>query len=369
MTSQQISYLVVGGCGFLGHHIVSQLLDTHTAQVFVLDLRTDRNRLSGAQYYNADLTSEKEVLDVLRKVKPAVVMHTASPLAINDNRPLFDRVNVGGTKNLLDCCASAGGVKAFVFTSSSSVVHDSVSDLYSADESFPVLEYPTQRSYYSHTKGVAERIALAANGKSGMLTVSIRPAGIFGEGDNQFLPGLLEAYHTGKTTVQLGDNKNKFDTTYVGNVAHAHLLAARALLQTQTMATKPLDNEKIDGEAFFVTNDSPMPFWDFARTVWREAGWKGKAEEAWVMPKNVGLVIATVLEWIYWVIFFGMRQPLFKRASVQQSCINRTFNINKAKRRLGYMPLLSVRDGIKKGVKWFETKRLEEQRAEAKKSK
>ncbi|KAI4147387.1 MAG: hypothetical protein LQ340_005579 [Diploschistes diacapsis] len=370
MASPQIAYLVVGGCGFLGHHIVSQLLDTHTAQVSVLDLRSDRNRLPGVRYHNADLASANEVLNVLQEVQPAVIIHTASPLAVNDNRPLFEKVNIQGTRTLLDCAIKVGTVKAFVFTSSSSVVHDSISDLNFADESYPVLRYPQQRSYYSHTKGIAEEIVLAANRKDGgMLTVSIRPAGIFGEGDNQFLPALLEAYHTGKTNVQLGSNRNRFDTTYVGNVAHAHLLAARALLQTHAMGVQPLDHEKIDGEAFFVTNDEPMFFWDFARTVWREAGWKGKAEDAWVMPKNVGLVIATLLEWIYWIIFFGAKQPLFKRSSVQFSCINRTFNIDKAKRRLGYMPLLATKDGIKRGVKWFDAQQRDKERLGEKKTK
>ncbi|MCJ1331954.1 erg26, C-3 sterol dehydrogenase [Thelotrema lepadinum] len=368
MASPQISYLIIGGCGFLGHHIVSQLLDTHTAQVSVLDLRTDRNRFPGVQYYNADLTSRKEVTDVLEKAKPTVLIHTASPLAIGDNRPLFDKVNVTGTENLLACAAQSGTVKAFVFTSSSSIIHDGVSDIIYADESYPILNYPEQHSYYSHTKGVAEKLVLAANRKSSnMLTVAIRPAGIFGEGDAQLMPGLLEAYYTGKTNIQLGKNQNQWDATYVGNVAHAHLLAARALLQTQTIVVQPLDHEKIDGEAFIVTNDEPMPFWTFARTIWKAAGWKGSASDAWVMPTTLALIIATMLEWIYWVVFFGKRQSLFRTLTVRQSTITRTFNISKAKRRLGYMPLLSVHEGVKRGVKWFEVQERGRAKLEEKK--
>ena len=369
MATEKISYLIIGGCGFLGFHIVSQLLDTHSAHIAVLDLRTDLNRQPGVRYFNGDITAQKDVSKVLDEFKPAVIIHTASPAALGDNRALFDKVNIGGTRNLVECCAQSDSVKAFVYTSSSSVVFDMVSDVYYADESFPVLEWPKQRSYYSHTKGVAEGIALAANGKNSMLTVALRPAGIFGERDPLFIPGLLNTYYTGKTKVQLGNNKSKWDATYVGNVAHAHLLAARALLQTQTMDTKPLSHEKIDGEAFFVTNDEPMPFWDIARSVWREAGWKGKAEDAWVMPQTVALVLATIVEWVYWILFFGSKEPVFKRAAVQQTCINRTFNISKAKRRLGYMPLVGMQEAIKKTVSDFEARKHEKEKAETKKSK
>ena len=355
MASNLVSYLVIGGCGFLGHHIVSQLLETHTVQVSVLDLRTNRNRFPGVQYFDADITSSSETLSILQKVKPQVIIHTASPAAITYNKPLFDRVNVQGTKNLLQCAGEIGTVKAFVFTSSASVIHDSVSDLVYADESYPVLRIPEQREYYSFTKGIADDMVLAANRKHGnMLTCAIRPAGIFGEGDVQFLPPVLNAYYTGKNNWQLGDNKNYFDTTYVGNAAHAHLLAAKALLQTHAMPIQPLDHERVDGEPFFVTNDEPLLFWDFARMIWRAAGWKGSAKDAWIIPKGPGLILATLIEWIFWILFFGQREPQFKKKAVQYSCMNRTYNIDKAKKRLGYKPMVSVSDGVARGVKWIE---------------
>ena len=365
MTSNLTSYLVIGGCGFLGHHIVSQLLETHTVRVSVLDLRTDRNRFPKVQYFDADLTSSSDVSSVLQKVKPQVIIHTASPTAITSNKPLFERVNVQGTKNLLQCAGDIGTVKAFVFTSSASVIHDSVSDLVDADESYPVLRIPVQREFYSHTKGIADDLVLTANRKNGsMLTCALRPAGIFGEGDVQMLPGLLNAYYTGKNNWQLGDNKNYFDTTYVGNVAHAHLLAAKALLQTHAMPIQPLDHERVDGEAFFITNDSPQPFWDFARMVWRAAGWKGSPRDAWIIPKGLGLVIATLIEWIFWIIFFGQRVPQFRKQAVQYSCMYRTYNINKAKKRLGYKPIMSVSEGVARGVKWYEEEQKKKSLAE-----
>ncbi|MCJ1447642.1 MAG: erg26, C-3 sterol dehydrogenase [Stictis urceolatum] len=345
--------LVIGGCGFLGHHIVQQLLDSGSSSISVLDLRTTRNRLSGVTYYNGDITSSDDVTTVLEKVKPAAIIHTASPVASAGNPDsLYDLVNVKGTQNLVTCAGAAGCVKAFVYTSSASIIHDTVSDQFDADESWPVLKTPVQKDYYAHTKGIADQFVLASNKKYGdMLTACLRPAGIFGEGDVQLIPGTLQVLKEGKTGFQLGDNTNRFDFTYVGNVSYAHLLAANALLQTHGMETKPLDYERVDGEAFFVTNDQPVPFWDMMRAVWSAGGWKGG--KPWVIGKEWGLLLASLLEWVVWIASFGKKEPTLTRRKVKYSCMNRTYNIEKVKYRLSYTPLVSLEEGVRRGVEWF----------------
>ena len=354
MAADQITYLVVGGCGFLGHHIVSQLCENHTGTVAVFDLRTDRNRLPGATYYEGDITSASDVDSVLGKVKPQVLIHTVSPLAMQHNKPLFDKVNIHGTENLIERAGKSGFVKAFVFTSSASVVHDGIHDLVNVDETTPVLYWPEQTEYYSHTKAVAESRVLEANRRYGdMLTCAIRPSGIYGEGDVQALPGFLKVLEEGKHNWQIGSNENQFDWTYVGNVAHAHILAARALLHTHTMSITPLNHEKVDGEAFFVTNDETAGFWDFPRQIWKTAGWNGSAEDAWVIPRGAGIVIALLLEWIYWIVFFGTKESIFTVQRVRFTTMYRSFDISKAKQRLGYMPIVSQKEGIDRGVKAY----------------
>ena len=346
--------LVIGGCGFLGHHIVKQLLESHSAQVSVLDLRTDRNRFPEASYYDADITSDTAVTRILEEVKPTTIIHTASPALMADdgrNKPIYKKVNIDGTRNLIELAGKAGCVKAFVYTSSASVVYDSVSDLCNADERWAVLVSPQQREYYSETKGVAEGIVLAANRKYGdMLTVAIRPAGIFGEGDVQTIPSMLTAYEKGQTKFQLGQNNNLFDFTYVGNVAHAHILATNALLHTHTLPTQPLDHERVDGEAFFITNDSPLYFWDFARMVWSTAGDPTQPSQVWVIDKDIGLVIASLIEWIFWLLG---RKPNLTRKAVNYSSMTRYYNIDKAKRILGYKPLVEMEEAIVRTVKSF----------------
>ena len=355
------SALVIGGCGFLGHHIVRRLIeDLPAVKISVLDLRTSQNRFPNVDYHNADITSPSDVSSVLETVRPQVLFHTASPTAIRVNKAIFDKVNVTGTKNLLACAAQSGHVKAFVFTSSSSIVHDTVSDLVDADETSPILDIPPQRSYYSWTKGIAEKAVLAANRKDGMLTIAVRPCGLIGEGDVQAMPTMLNMYLTGKHFWQLGDNTNSWDMTYVGNSAHAHVLAAQALWQTYGMSIRPLDHERVDGEAFIITNDEPLPFWTFVHKIWRAAGWTGTPNDAWVIQRTPGLIIATLVEWLVFIFTLGFKEAQFKKQAVQYSTMRRTFNIDKAKKRLGYKPIVSLDEGIARGVRWLLEQREEE---------
>ena len=351
------SVLVVGGCGFLGYHIVSQLLENHSAQVSVLDLRTTKNRLPSVNYYDGDITSEADVRLTLEKTKPTIIIHTASPPGADNTtkalRALYKKVNIDGTRNLVERAGEAGCVKAFIYTSSASIIHDTVSDLINADERWPILRAPKQREYYSETKGIAECIVLAANRQYGnMLTVALRPATIFGEGDTAITPNMLKAYEKGQTKFQLGSNENLFDFTYVGNVTHAHILAAVALMNTHALKTQPLDHEKVDGEAFFITNDEPMYFWDFARTVWSAAGDKTQPSQVWVIGKAFGMVIVWLTEWLFWLA--GGRVPNLTRKKVIYSSLTRYYNIDKAKNVLGYEPQVRLDEGVQRTVKWFK---------------
>jgi sterol-4alpha-carboxylate 3-dehydrogenase (decarboxylating) len=85
-------------------------------------------------------------------------------------------VNVDGTKAII-AAAVATGVRKLVYTSSAGVVFNG-GDLVNIDERLPPPEVPLDS--YNDSKAKAEALVLAANGKGGLLTVALRPAGIFG---------------------------------------------------------------------------------------------------------------------------------------------------------------------------------------------
>lgn len=147
--------VVIGGNGALGYHIINQALESWTTSfVASIDLRCERNRNEAAHYRECDITNVDALASTLEDLKPDVVIHTASPVASDHtvNKDLYYRVNVDGTRSVVEGCQKAG-VKALVFTSSASVISDGAGgDLLNADERWPVMRGELQHEYYSETK-------------------------------------------------------------------------------------------------------------------------------------------------------------------------------------------------------------------------
>ena len=103
---------------------------------------------------------------------------------------------------------------------------------------------------------------------------------------------------------------------------------------------------RVDGQVFFITNGEPTYFWDFMRAIWREVG-DPLDRSPIVLPRKVGLLLATLSEGFGWLIG---KEPAFTRFRVTFSCTTRWHNIEKARRVLGYEPEVGVLDGVKKMV-------------------
>ena len=354
--------LVVGGCGYLGSNLVRRLLDTKDAtSITVIDLRTDKLRYPDVTYLEVDICDSEKVLTSLNQIRPSVVFHTASPPPFGFDLKFYEKVNVGGTKNLLRA-AKAVGTKAFVYTSSASVVHDGTSDLINADDSTPVVLLPAQRSTYSHSKAVAEKAVLDANRQAGnMLTCCIRLSGMFGENDPSSTKPMVDAAAAGKFRYQMGDGTNLFDRTYVGNVVQAHVLAAHSLTAAYLDPISKIPaGQRVDGEAFLITNDEPVRFWDFARALGAAAGYPTPAEKVRVIPKWLGFVIVILMEWMAWIMSGGKQDSTPISAGMRYGMINRTYNIKKAKQRLKYKPIVDMAEGIRRAGDSFKKNEKDE---------
>jgi len=146
------SVLVTGGTGFLGSYVCQQLLERGAAtKLSAVDLRPAAEPKNGVEYHFGDITDESAMRDIFEKARPSVVIHTASP-HFNINMPeVMYKVNVEGTKTLLKV-AQETGVRAFVYTSSASVISNTLSDLVNADETYPYVMGEEQPEYYTTTK-------------------------------------------------------------------------------------------------------------------------------------------------------------------------------------------------------------------------
>ncbi|CCF58928.1 hypothetical protein KAFR_0F03320 [Kazachstania africana CBS 2517] len=341
------SVLIIGGAGFLGLHLIQKFYDIEPRpKICVFDVRPLPDRLSkqfnfkpeDIECYEGDLTSPEDVEEALKISGANVVVHAASPMhgAASD---IYQKVNVQGTRNVIDICKKMN-IDALVYTSSAGVIFNG-EDLHNADETWPIPEVPMDA--YNETKAIAEDMVLKANDPAnGFLTISLRPAGIFGPGDRQLVPGLRTVAKLGQSKFQIGDNNNLFDWTYAGNVADAHVLAAQKLLDPESVS-------KVSGEAFFITNDTPTYFWALARTVWKA---DGHIEKHTIVLKRPLAIFAGYLSEFFSKLLG--KEPGLTPFRVKIVCAYRYHNISKAKKLLGYEPQVQIEEGIRRTLAWMD---------------
>lgn len=346
-------FLVTGGSGFLGRHLVDRIVSNYPeSEIVVFDLRPyehhDPATASSITPIAGNITQLGDVIKACREVDTVFHLVTANPLD-NRNELLMWRVNVEGTKNIIEACKQ-NNVQKLVYVSSASVVFNG-SHVLNGDETIP---YPSRYiDYYSKTKGEAEKLVLAAN-RNTMLTCALRPSAIFGERDPVFLPRLIEAGQAGKTKYMIGNGKTKWEFTYVGNIAAACTQAADALKEGSPVA----------GSAYFITNDETTLFWGQCGVF---LGALGLPKPSVSIPYIVCFVLAVILELVLLLIspiYNPKKPPTLSRQRVQLLTTHRELSCAKAKRDFGYKPIVSMEEATRRTVEYFKPLALPPETAE-----
>jgi UDP-glucose 4-epimerase len=149
-----MKYIVTGGAGFIGSHLVDTLLDKGEEVHVVDDLSTGRQEnLDPAAFFHKIDICDQGLDKLIGSIQPEVVFHLAAQVSVprSVENPYEDtRVNVLGTVNLLEACVQAG-VKRVIFSSSAAV--------YGMPQYLPVDEKhpPLTVSPYGTSKAAAER--------------------------------------------------------------------------------------------------------------------------------------------------------------------------------------------------------------------
>ncbi|KAI9794846.1 MAG: hypothetical protein M1816_002974 [Peltula sp. TS41687] len=330
------SVVVTGGAGFVGTATVQALFAKHPGcRIIVLDLRIPSpvDRLPDIEYYEVDVTSASAVSAIMQELRPEVVIHTAGvvpPVPQRYSRKQEARVfriNVEGTRNVL-AASRESGVKAFVLTSSCTVVVDALEyELPNVDETLPTFRHSL---VYGESKAEAERIVLAASDDM-LPTCAIRPSILFGPGDPICIPTIHSCIAKCETPFVIGSGTNLCDFTYVDNIADAHILAAENLMSSKTAA----------GEAFFISGGEPLPFRAFCEAVWAEFGHVPPFVVR--IPESVAWCAGVAAECISWLT--GTSVAL-SRGSVYDAFRTRYASILKARRILGYTPRIGMVEGL-----------------------
>ncbi|XP_045676462.1 sterol-4-alpha-carboxylate 3-dehydrogenase, decarboxylating isoform X3 [Phyllostomus hastatus] len=282
---------VIGGSGFLGQHMVEQLLARgYTVNVFDMRQGFDNPQV---QFFLGDLCSQQDLYPAVKGV--STVFHCASPPPSSNNKEVFYRVNYIGTKNVIETCKEAG----------------------------------------------VQEVLGANDPERNFLTTAIRPHGIFGPRDPQLVPILIEAARKGKMKFMIGNGENLVDFTFVENVVHGHILAAEHLSQDTALG----------GKAFHITNDEPIPFWTFLSRILTGLNYEAPKYH---IPYWVAYCLAILLSLLVMVASPVIQlQPTFTPMRVALAGTFHYYSCEKAKKVLGYQPLVTMDDAVERTVQSF----------------
>jgi len=227
-----LHYLVTGGAGFIGSHLVRRLV-AEAAVVRVVDnlstgqlarLEDVRNSI---EFIKGDLSDERISNEVVKGVDcvfhqaaiPSVQRSVRDPVATN-------RANVTGTLNLLESCRRSA-VRRLVYAASSSAYGDT--EVLPKSETMPA----NPLSPYALQKFVGERYCKVYYDLYGLETVSLRYFNVFGPSQDPrslysaVIPKFIGALLAMEPINVYGDGEQSRDFTYVDNVVEANLLAMR----------------------------------------------------------------------------------------------------------------------------------------------
>uniref|UniRef100_UPI001292E236 3 beta-hydroxysteroid dehydrogenase type 7 n=1 Tax=Lonchura striata TaxID=40157 RepID=UPI001292E236 len=312
---QGLVLVLTGGAGFLGSHLVQVLLEAapELRELRILDLEPD----------------------------PATVPERHREPQNAQNIPKNQPQNAPDSPQ-------KSGVPVLIYTSSMEVVGPNTrgDPFVRGDEETP---YPTRHSEpYPLSKAQAERLVLEANGKpvaggARLVTLALRPTGIFGERHP-----LLELFYRrgrglgGRVPRSLPQNA-EHARVYAGNVAWMHVLAARAA------RARPAS---VGGEFFFCYDASPWaPYEEFNLLLLGPAGLAGGPR---LPPRLLGLLAG--LNGALRAILgrFGVRfAPLLNPYTWAVASTPFSVRTAKAERDLGYRPLFSWEEARDRTARWL----------------
>lgn len=324
--------LVTGAGGFLGRYIVEQLVARGDRVRSLARGRYPELDALSVEAIQGDIQDEAAVSEACRGVD--TVFHVAAVAGIWGPWRHYFGTNTLGTRNVIAACRQQG-VARLVFTSSPSVTFAG-RDQCGASESAP---YPKRwLCHYPHTKAIAEQEVLAANGRDGLATCSLRPHLIWGPRDQHLIPRLIDRARRGQLR-QVGNGQNLIDAVYVENAAAAHLLAADSLRLDSPVA----------GRAYFITNGEPVNCWQWINEILALAGLSPVTRQ---ISQPAAYAAGAMLEGL-WSVLGRTDEPRMTRFLAAQLATSHYFDITAARRDFGYEPQVNMAEGMQRLGEWL----------------
>jgi UDP-glucose 4-epimerase len=229
--------LVIGGAGFIGSHVVAELLKEPVGEIVIydnfargkMDYIVDQLKDARCSVYpNGGDIREIDILNDAMKGKDYVICLAAMWLLHCKDFPrtAFD-VNIAGTFNVLEACVN-NNIKKLVWSSSASVYGDAVE--------LPMTEnHPfNNKNFYGATKIAGEAMCTAFNERYGLPVIGLRYMNVYGPHQDQtaaytgVIPIMLNKIDANEQPIINGDGSQAYDFIYVEDVARCNIDALKS---------------------------------------------------------------------------------------------------------------------------------------------
>jgi len=311
---------VTGGSGFVGQNLIPLLIEKgfSVSALARSQKAIDKIEKLGAKAVKGGLDNKQAIADGVKNAE--AVFHLAASMDFFASEKALYDTQVVATVLLLEEAQKAG-VANFVYLSAASVIMNG-KPIKNADERF-VSDNLTDG--YSRTKLAAEKLVLQANSTQ-FRTIAVRPPLIWGKGDPNTLPAIVEAVKKGQMQF-IGGGLQKIVTCNVKNVCEALFLAEQG---------------GAGGQAYFITDGEPVVIKDFIK---RYVGTQGLDIPDKAISLGVAKIMASVMEFIWRTFHLKGHPPLFK-AMINTLGLEFVTNDTKARRELGYKSFVTVDQGL-----------------------
>lgn len=324
MALQRKRILLTGGAGFIGSHVAEELL-RRGAELSIVDNLdrfysparkksnlTEIRRSGKFRFSDQDIRVTRAMRDLIKRVRPEAIIHLAARAGVRPSieQPLlYERVNIGGTINLLELCRQYGAGK-FIFGSSSSVYGMTSKTPFSEDQADlrPV-------SPYGATKLAGEGLGYTYAHLYDFPVICLRFFTVYGPRQRPDLAihkftALIER---GQPLPIFGDGSTGRDYTYVDDIVSGIMAA---------LDYEPPRGSKAPFDVFNLGNSHPVTLAELVRLLEETTGRKALKQQKPLQPGDV------LITWA---------------------------DISKSARLLGYSPSTRLEEGLKKFVAWYRS--------------
>nr|XP_057939019.1 hydroxy-delta-5-steroid dehydrogenase, 3 beta- and steroid delta-isomerase 1 [Doryrhamphus excisus] len=352
--------VVTGACGFLGQRLIRLILaQEKVAEIRLLDRTIQAQLLQSLDecrggtklsVFEGDIRDG----DFLRRAcrGASLVFHMASIIdVINAVDPSeIYAVNVKGTQLLLEACIEEN-VASFIYTSTIEVMgpNPEGEPIFNGDED--TVYKSSLKFAYSKTKKEAEERTLQANGEAlpgggRLATCALRPMYIYGENCRFLLGHMVDGLRNGDLLYRTSLPEAKVNPVYVGNVAAAHLQAARSLQDPQR-------RNEVGGKFYFVSDDTPhVSYSDFNHVMMSPLGFR--IQEKLMVPLRFFYIVCFIWEMACMMLRpFRRVVPPINRQLLTMLNTPFSFSYKKARTELGYTPQYTWQEARKNTVEWL----------------